>query len=92
MKPTRSNKWFFLNNSQWLEIIAKLQKPNPPTNELLHVLIVYLKVPLESYGATKTQYLNTLSLFLNQLEFQPSMSVKHVFLNQKIISFYGLIP
>ena len=34
MKPTRSNKWFFLNNSQWLEIIAKLQKPqkpNPPS-------------------------------------------------------------
>jgi hypothetical protein len=45
------------------------------------MLIVYLKVPLESYGTTKTQYLNALSLFLNQLEFQPSMSVKLVFLN-----------
>ena len=43
------------------------------------MLIAYLEVPLESYGATKTQYLNALSLFLNQLEFQPSMSVKSCF-------------
>jgi hypothetical protein len=31
---------------------------------------VYPKEPLESYGATKAQYLNVLSLFLNQLEVQ----------------------
>jgi hypothetical protein len=33
MKPARSNK--HLNNSQWLEIIAKLQKPNPPSKQAI---------------------------------------------------------
>ena len=33
MKPTRSNKR--LSNSQQLEIIAKLQKPNPPSKQAI---------------------------------------------------------
>jgi hypothetical protein len=79
MKPTRSSKR--LSDSQRLEIIAKLQKPNPPSKRAIAHAYCVSKVPLESYGATKTQYLNALSLFLNQLEFQPSVSVKLVFLN-----------
>ena len=33
MKLTRGNKR--LSNSQWLEIIAKLQKPNPPSKQAI---------------------------------------------------------
>ena len=33
MKPTRSNKR--LSDSQWLKIIAKLQKPNPPSKRAI---------------------------------------------------------
>ena len=33
MKPTRSNKR--LSDSQQLEIIAKLQKPNPPSKQAI---------------------------------------------------------
>ena len=33
MKPTRSNKR--LSDSQWLKIIAKLRKPNPPSKRAI---------------------------------------------------------
>ena len=33
MKPARSNKCS--SDSQWLEIIAKLQKPNPPSKRAI---------------------------------------------------------
>ena len=81
MKPTRSNKWFFLNNSQWLEIIAKLQKPNPPSKQAIAHAYCVSESAIRKLWATKTQYLNALSLFLNQLEFQPSVLLKLVFLN-----------
>ena len=71
MKPTRSNKR--LSDSQRLEIIAKLQKPNPPSKGAIACAYCVSESAIRKLWATRTQYLNALSLFLNQLELQPSM-------------------
>ena len=80
MTQTQDSKHF--SDNQWLEITAKLQKPNAPSKQAIPCEYCVSESAIKKRnGAKKTQYLISLTLFLNQLEFQPSVLVKLIFLN-----------
>ena len=51
MKPTRSNKR--LSDSQQLEIIAKLQKPNPPSKQAIAHAYCVSESAIKNFFATR---------------------------------------